>query len=203
MSQGSGKQTTFFKLGGGLPAGFDLLPDYLKAPEAYELMADLLETANLDTHLIRIFGRTCPMPRRIAWFGDQSYSYSGVQHPARPLPGNIQRLAQQLENDLEQPFNGVLLNHYRTGEDSMGWHTDDDYDAGEYPKIASISLGATRRFRLRPKSDPSLSMSVDLDHGSLLVMGAGTQLTHQHALPKMRKALGGRLNLTFRWMEPK
>jgi len=203
LSPSPARPSKLLHSGAVLPAGFELREAYVEASQASDLMEDLLATADLETHRIHVFGRSCPMPRRIAWFGQESYSYSGVHHPARPLPENLKRIAEQLRLDLDQPFNCVLLNHYLDGRDSMGWHSDDDYAAGDYPKIASISLGGTRRFRLRPKGDPARSIGMDLTHGSLLTMGAGTQLTHQHAVPRTRRKVDQRLNLTFRWMEPK
>lgn len=163
-------------------------------------MEQLLKSAALDTHLITVFGRTCPMPRRIAWYGEQDYRYSGVHHPARALTPELKSLARQLERDLGQPFNCVLLNQYRTGLDSMGWHSDDDYKHGGHPLIASISLGATRRFRVRAKNAPSNSIGVDLPGGSLIIMGQEVQATHAHAVPRTAKPVGERLNLTFRFM---
>lgn len=203
MRSQAGRQLQLIDPGGSLPPGFELRNAYLSSHRATSLMDNLMESAGLGTHSITVFGQTCPMPRRIAWYGDQDYSYSGVHHPARALPPMLNRLALQLERDLGQPFNCVLLNHYRTGRDSMGWHSDDDYKHDGHPLIASISLGATRRFRLRAKQDPSRSLGLDLEHGSLFVMGANTQRTHAHAVTRTRRAVAERLNLTFRFIAPR
>jgi alkylated DNA repair dioxygenase AlkB len=98
-------------------------------------------------------------------------------------------------------FNSVLLNLYRNGRDSMGWHADDEPELGPAPAIASVSLGALRRFRLRPRAGlVHAPLSLDLPHGSLLLMRGPTQQHWQHALPKTARPVGPRLNLTFRWV---
>jgi len=97
-------------------------------------------------------------------------------------------------------FNSVLVNWYRNGEDCMGWHSDDEASLGEDPQIASVSLGATRRFILRQKSNKSNKHVVELQHGSLMLMLGRTQSLWQHALPRTKKSHDSRVNLTFRYI---
>jgi alkylated DNA repair dioxygenase AlkB len=111
----------------------------------------------------------------------------------------IRELKAKVEGACGRPFNSVLLNLYRNGVDSMGWHSDDERELGERPVIASVSLGATRRFRLRHKKRTDVEpVVVDLEHGSLLIMRGETQRFWKHQLPKTRKVSESRLNLTFR-----
>jgi alkylated DNA repair dioxygenase AlkB len=111
----------------------------------------------------------------------------------------MRELRTRLEKASGGSFNSVLLNLYRDGVDSMGWHSDDEPELGERPVIASVSLGATRRFRLRHKTRADLEpVVVDLEHGSLLIMKGETQRFWKHQLPKSRRVSEPRLNLTFR-----
>jgi alkylated DNA repair dioxygenase AlkB len=95
-------------------------------------------------------------------------------------------------------FNGVLINMYREGQDSMGWHSDDEKELGKEPVIASISLGASRRFLFREKENRKEKREVFLKDGSLLVMEGRTQELWQHCLPRSAKVKDSRINLTFR-----
>ena len=107
----------------------------------------------------------------------------------------------RLESDLKGSFNSVLANYYREGRDNMGWHSDNEPELCPKPLIASLSLGATRRFLVRPKRKArgTESLKLDLDHGSLLVMMGGFQQNWQHRVSPTRKDVGGRVNLTFRF----
>ena len=99
-----------------------------------------------------------------------------------------------------QPFNTVLMNLYRSGNDSVSWHSDDDYPHGGHPAVASLSLGETRRFRIAHKRRAGERYALDLTAGGLLLMGGTSQVDYRHALPKSAKAQGARINLTFRHM---
>jgi alkylated DNA repair dioxygenase AlkB len=144
-------------------------------------------------------GRFGPTPRLTAWVADEgvSYAYSGIHHEPNPWTDRLTDLRSRLESRCRALFNSVLINRYRHGRDSMGYHADDEPELGENPIIASISLGATRRFRLRHNRSKA-SQAIDLEHGSLLVMGGTTQHFWQHALPKTAKIISERINLTFR-----
>ncbi|MDO7847965.1 alpha-ketoglutarate-dependent dioxygenase AlkB [Hymenobacter sp. M29] len=185
--------------------GADLLfdPGFLSETEAAALLASLSAEVAWEQRTIRLFGQQFPQPRLTAWYGsaEARYTYSGLTWEPRPWTPTLLALRQRLETATGARFNSVLLNLYRDGRDSMGWHADDEPELGPAPTIASLSLGATRRFRLRPRSGlvhPPLS--VDLASGSLLLMRGATQQHWQHALPKTTRPLGPRLNLTFRWV---
>ncbi len=178
-----------------LPPGFAYVADAVADADAH--LAGLVAEVPWEDHVFRIFGRTTPMPRRIAWYGDVPYGYSGVKHPARPFSARIAAIAATVEARTGVAFNTVLVNLYRGGADSMGWHADDDYPPGATAAIASVSLGAARRFDLRERGGAGRA-SVILGHGSMLWMGEGTQPAWQHQLPKVRGDVGVRVNLTFR-----
>jgi len=185
----------------------DLLYDasFLLIAEAETLLHQLSAEATWEQRAIRIFGQQIPQPRLTAWYGEPEarYTYSGLTWEPRPWTATLQTLRQRVEAATGTPFNSVLLNLYRTGQDSMGWHADDEPELGPMPAIASLSLGATRRFRLRPR--PGLThppLNLDLASGSLLLMRGPTQQNWQHALPKTARPVGPRLNLTFRWVHP-
>ena len=189
-----------------LPQG-DLLfdPAFLPPAEAAVLLAHLTAEVAWEQRSIRIFGQEIPQPRLTAWHGDPAarYTYSGLAWEPRPWTPALLALRRRVEAATGARFNSVLLNRYRDGRDSMGWHADDEPELGPAPAIASLSLGAPRRFRLRPRAGlvhPPLGL--DLPGGSLLLMRGPTQRHWQHALPKTARPVGPRLNLTFRWVTP-
>lgn len=147
---------------------------------------------------IKLFGRRVASPRLTAWYGDAPYTYSGLTWPARAWPPELDALRRRAEALAGAAFNGVLLNLYRDGRDSMGWHSDDEPELGPDPVIASFTLGAPRRFVLRRRDDKSQKQELDLPHDSLLVMDGATQAHWQHAVPKTSRPVGLRINLTFR-----
>ncbi len=185
-----------------LPDGDALLvPRFLSKSRADAYFERLLDAVDWEQHEIRIGGRIVASPRLSAWYGDRgaSYSYSGLSLEPRPWLPEIRELKVEVEKASGGLFNSVLLNLYRNGVDSMGWHSDDERELGERPVIASVSLGATRRFRLRHKQRADLEpVVIGLEHGSLLVMKGETQRFWKHQLPKSRKVSDARLNLTFR-----
>ncbi|HET9155358.1 MAG TPA: alpha-ketoglutarate-dependent dioxygenase AlkB, partial [Myxococcaceae bacterium] len=140
------------------------------------------------------------VPRRVADYGPFPYTYSGILHPARPLPAIIGTLRDRIQEVTARPFNTVLMNLYRSGSDSVSWHSDDDYPHGGHPAVASLSLGETRRFRIAHKRLPGERHAIDLTSGGLLLMDGSSQDEYRHALPKSAKAVGARVNLTFRHM---
>ncbi|GGG44474.1 alpha-ketoglutarate-dependent dioxygenase AlkB family protein [Hymenobacter glacieicola] len=187
-----------------LPAAEVLFdPDFLAPPAAAALLTELTATIPWRHEAIRIFGRELLQPRLTAWHGDSgaSYQYSGLQLQPQPWTPALLSLRQQVEAAAGTAFNSVLLNLYRTGQDSMGWHADDEPELGSEPVIASVTLGATRTFRLKPRNPhhtPHAPLSLPLTAGSLLLMRGPTQQHWLHALPKTTRPVGPRLNLTFR-----
>ncbi len=178
-------------------------PAFLPAAEAETLLAQLRAEVAWEQRSIRLFGQEVPQPRLTAWYGDPAarYTYSGLHWEPTPWTATLRHLRQRVEAATGTRFNSVLLNLYRNGRDSMGWHADDEPELGPTPAIASLSLGATRRFRLRPRpGTPAQPFGLDLPTGSLLLMRGPTQQHWQHALPKTARPIGPRLNLTFRWV---
>lgn len=171
------------------------------APEqAGQWFAKLREQVVWRQDNLSIGGRSIPIPRLQAWYGDAEarYCYSGLMMqplPWTPLLGAIKKRVEELS---AESFNAVLLNLYRGGRDSVGWHADNEPELGANPVIASLSLGATRMFRLQHRKNKQLNYKVELDHASLLVMRGVTQHCWRHQLPKTTRQVGERINLTFR-----
>ena len=183
----------------------DVLLDaaFLSPTVAAALLAELTETIAWRHEPIKLFGKEVLQPRLTAWHGDPAarYRYSGLLLEPQPWTPALQQLRQQLETASGARFNSVLLNLYRSGQDSMGWHADNEPELGPAPVIASLSLGSTRRFRLRPRDPartPHAPVSLELPGGSLLLMRGPTQQHWLHAVPKTARPTGPRLNLTFR-----
>lgn len=187
-------------------ADADLLfdPAFLDPAEATAAFASLRHAIPWEIHRIRLFGREIDSPRLSAWIGDAdaSYRYSGVRFDPHPWPPALRVLRERIAGAAGTPFNSVLANLYRDGRDYMGWHSDDERDLGPAPVIASLSLGAARRFRLKNRRDPTIALDLDLPPGSLLLMRGATQQAHRHALPRTARPVGERLNLTFRQVGP-
>lgn len=176
------------------------LPAWLPAAQADALMHALLTQVPWETHRIRMFGRWLDSPRLSCWMGDAEahYRYSGADFAPHPWAPAVQELRERLQLVCDGRFNSVLLNRYRDGRDSMGWHSDDEPELGATPLIASLSLGASRRFLLRRRDDPAQKAEYLLGHGDLLLMRGHCQRDYQHALPKTARVSGERINLTFR-----
>jgi alkylated DNA repair dioxygenase AlkB len=183
-----------------LPSGFRWLPGWLEPGEAGRLFEVLLEETPWEDHVFTMGGRKVPLPRRVAFYGPFPYAYSGIVHPARPFPREIEALRARVEGTAGEPFNTVLMNLYRSGTDSVSWHSDDDYPHGGHPAVASLSLGGARRFRIAHKRRAAERYALELTPGGLLLMGGRSQLDYRHALPKSAKDHGPRINLTFRHM---
>lgn len=153
---------------------------------------------------LSVAGRRIAIPRLQAWYGEHAYRYSGMTLAARPMPNLLQAILQQVQTLSGFQFNAVLANLYRNGRDSVGWHSDDEPELGKAPVIASLSLGAVRRFSFRPRYvTPGQRRQVQhllLEHGSLLVMPPGMQQRWQHALHKEAGVDKPRINLTFRYI---
>lgn len=152
---------------------------------------------------IKVFGKTYAQPRLTSFHGNssKSYSYSNIVMNPKPFTKELLEIKEKIEVITEIDFNACLLNLYRNGKDSNGWHADDEKELGENPIIASISLGQERSFHLRHKKDKALKHKIILEHGSLLMMQGPTQHYWQHQVPKTSKLINERINLTFRIMQ--
>jgi alkylated DNA repair dioxygenase AlkB len=150
---------------------------------------------------VTVWGKTHPQPRLIAWYGDdsQSYSYSGIVLSALPLTPTLHKLRDKVEALCQSTFNSVLLNYYRDHRDSMGLHSDDEPELGRFPTIASVTFGEERQFVLKHKSCKQVKdVKLQLPSGSLLLMKGVTQENWKHGIYKESKPCGPRVNLTFR-----
>jgi alkylated DNA repair dioxygenase AlkB len=179
-------------------------PQWLPAVIADQWLAELLAQTPWQQPQVLVQGRQHAVPRLVAWYGDAgvSYSYSGLRHQALNWTPLLAQIRAQVERTAGQSLNGVLLNYYRDGQDSMGWHSDNEAELGPNPLIASLSLGGERRFDWRRCGSNRIEHSLSLTHGSLLVMAGATQHHWQHQVAKTRKPCAPRLNLTFRWILP-
>ena len=146
-----------------------------------------------------MFGKPIVTRRKVAWYGDRdyAYTYSNTTKQALPWIDELAQLKARVEEHARCSFNSCLLNLYHSGDEGMGWHSDDERTLGDDITIASLSLGAERKFSFKHKHD-SRTVSLLLEHGSLLVMRNPTQQHWRHALPKTRKVRQPRINLTFR-----
>lgn len=150
---------------------------------------------------IKLFGRHVLQPRLTAWYGDEGteYSYSGLMNIPLLWTETLLEIKRRIEAISNAEFNSVLCNLYRNGQDSMGWHQDNEPELGIEPVIASVSFGASRRFQMRHKFDRSQDkLNVELHDGSVFIMSGETQKYWQHQVPKTKKDVGERINLTFR-----
>jgi alkylated DNA repair dioxygenase AlkB len=184
------------------PPGDDvvLYPSFFFATVADRLLRELRETTVWRQETIRVYGKSVNMPRLTAWYGDEgtSYVYSGIRNAPLPWTAPLIEVKRAVEPPAGVIFNSVLLNRYRTGRDSVSWHADDEPEFGEQPVIASVSFGGTRCFQLKHKKQRDLKVSIDLTHGSLLIMRGDSQANWLHQVPKTAKRVAERLNLTFR-----
>ena len=149
---------------------------------------------------ILIFGKEVMQPRLTAWYGDEgkSYRYSGIEMQPLPWTGSLLEIKSIIEQLANISFNSALLNLYRDGTDSMGWHRDNEKELGIDPVIGSVSFGASRKFLMKHQHDKTLKAAVELTHGSLLLMKGKTQHCWLHSVPKTTKPIGTRINITFR-----
>ena len=179
--------------------------DFIAAPERHPLFARLRAQVPWENHVIRMFGRSVASPRLSCWIGDPdaAYVYSGTRFEPHPWTHDLAALRDRIAAASGARFNSVLANLYRDGRDGMGFHADDEPELGPAPVIASLSLGATRRFVLRHRQRRDERCVLELGDGALLVMRGRTQRHWNHALPKTARAVGERINLTFRLVEPR
>ena len=180
-------------------ADIEYQPAFLSRQAADSLYQHLLNETSWRQERITLYGKNHAVPRLSCWMADGGLDYSYSNMTMHPVSWSPQMLA--LKNELKQKtnhsFNSLLLNYYRDGQDSNGWHSDDEPELGSDPIIASITLGGVRDFQLKHKRDKRLKHSIKLAHGSLLIMSGRSQACWQHQIPK-RAFAEPRINLTFR-----
>jgi len=175
-------------------------PNFLSLEEADNYLRVFMTNTLWQQDDIKVFGKIYAQPRLTALYGnnDKPYSYSNITMQPQKFSKELTVIKRKIENLVDTEFTTCLLNLYRDGKDSNGWHSDDEKELGQNPVIASISLGQERYFHLRNKKDKDLKHKMILKHGSLLLMQGETQHHWQHQIPKTAKPISERINLTFR-----
>jgi alkylated DNA repair dioxygenase AlkB len=175
-------------------------PDFLSNEEADSLFQELRKNIPWQQDQITVYGKKHLQPRLTALYGNEGkpYSYSNIVMQPHHWTLTLQKIKSLVENVSDTSFTTVLLNYYRDGSDSNGWHSDNEKELGTNPVIASLSLGAERNFQLKHNFDPTQKKNIILENGSLLLMKGTTQHFWKHQVPKTTKPIGARINLTFR-----
>lgn len=174
---------------------------FYAAPLAEELMEKLLRETLWRQEQIHVWGKAHAQPRLVAWYGDPGtpYGYSGITLQANDWSATLRQIKNDIESATGHRFNSVLLNLYRDQNDHVGWHSDDEPELGKNPVIASLSLGATRTFKLKHKASAAQKvLSFELSSGSLLLMAGCIQHHWKHCIAKQSRLSTARINLTFR-----
>lgn len=176
------------------------LPNFLDATTSAVLFQHLFTETPWQHDSITLFGKTHPQPRLTAFYGadDLRYSYSNLKLKTFSWTDTLLDLKNKIEKAAGAEFNSVLLNLYRDGKDSNGWHADNEKELGINPAIASLTLGSERFFHLKHLHNPAHKCKLKLENGSLLVMKGSTQHFYKHQIPKTAQEVGPRINLTFR-----
>ena len=175
-------------------------PQFFSLEEANALFDDLYQNTSWIEEDIRVYGKVYKQPRLTAFFAnnDKSYGYSNISMQPQPFSPLLNTLKTKVEMACETQFSSCLLNLYRDGQDSNGWHADDEKELGLNPVIASLSFGEERFFHLKHKKIKTLKHKLSLQNGSLLLMKNETQHHWLHQIAKTKKPIGKRINLTFR-----
>lgn len=181
-------------------ADISYYPSLFNEDEASQLYEILINEIDWQQDDIKIFGKVYPQPRLTALYANntKSYTYSGIQMFPKKFTPTLESIREKIEAICKVTFTSVLLNLYRDGNDSNGWHSDDEKELGINPVIASVSFGAKRCFQLKHKRDKKLNYKLFLNHGSLLLMKGATQHHWKHQLAKTKISVSPRINLTFR-----
>ena len=173
---------------------------FLSHNEASTYFDVLRKETDWQQDRIKVFGKEYDQPRLTALFSNNKkpYSYSNITMYPTPFSPVLLEIKSKIEKILNQTFTTCLLNLYRNGQDSNGWHADNEKELGINPVIASVSLGGERMFHMKHRTDKTQKLRLNLAHGSLLVMSGSTQHHWLHQIPKTKKNVGERINLTFR-----
>ena len=175
-------------------------PNYLSVEKATNLFHTLLTETPWQHDDIKVFGKTYPQPRLTALYATNTkpYSYSNIIMYPHELTSSLSAIKQQIDATCNITFSTMLLNLYRDGKDSNGWHADNEPELGKNPIIASLSLGSERKFKLKHRTIKDAKQDIVLTHGSLLIMKGETQHFWLHQIPKTAKKVSERINITFR-----
>lgn len=178
-----------------------LFDKFFTKTECEKLYKNLIEKINWQQYTIKMFGKILNQPRLTAFYGEENkpYAYSGIKLTPNPWTEDLLFIKSRITKVAQINFSSVLLNYYRNGQDSMGWHSDDEKELGQNPVIGSVSFGETRLFQLRHLTRKDLKkVDIKLTNGSFLLMKGPTQHYWEHQIPKTSKQLKPRINLTFR-----
>ena len=178
-----------------------LLPTFLPRDASDRVFAAIHSEVPWASHDLVLFGKKMTEPRLSCWVGDTgvSYTYSGVRRAPEPWTKTLDELRYSCEEVTGAKFNSVLANLYRSGDDAMGWHADDEPELGPEPVIASLSFGDERRFDFRHRLSGE-TINVVLPHGSILVMSGTTQANWKHRIARTKRSTAPRVNLTYRFV---
>lgn len=185
-------------------AKIHLWRDFIRPEVATALLEQLLVEVPWRQDTIRMFGKEHNLPRLQQWYGapNHVYRWSGISMSPLPWTAELRKVRDAVQRVTNRRFNSVLLNYYRSGTDTVSWHSDNEPQLGTDPVIASLSLGVERDFSFRQVANPKESkFSIGLSNGSLLVMSGETQKNWQHAVLRRKRVKGPRVNLTFRDFE--
>ncbi len=176
------------------------ISNFIEPNEADIYFNSLKSTIDWQQDDITVFGKTYKQPRLTALFANNAkpYSYSNITMHPKPFTAELQKLKNKIEEEINHKFSTVLLNLYRDGNDSNGWHADNEKELGKNPIIASLSLGEVRPFNFKHRQLKNERHKLNLEHGSLLIMSGEMQHFWLHQIAKTKKSIGERLNLTFR-----
>ena len=180
-------------------------PEFFNAEKSNIYFKSLLESIKWQQDDITVFGKTHKQPRLTALYANNNepYSYSNITMIPHIFSKELLDIKSKVETIVNTNFTTCLLNLYRTGQDSNGWHADNEKELGKNPIIVSVSFGAERLFKLKHRQDKTLKKDLILENGSLLIMKGETQHHWLHQIPKTKKEVGKRINLTFRIIQKK
>jgi len=176
------------------------IPNFYALEKADSYLKILKETIEWQQDSITIFGKTYNQSRLTALYANnnQPYTYSNITMSPKAFTKELQDIKRDIEQTANHQFTSVLLNLYRNGNDSNGWHADNEKELGKNPVIASLSLGSPRMFQFKHLKLKDQKYKLILEHGSLLLMKGEMQHYWLHQIPKTKKEVGERINLTFR-----
>ena len=181
-----------------------LIPQFLTHSTADSLLEQLIKTSPWQQPKLKVYGKWHPTPRLLCFYANHAlnYKYSNASHQAHAWTPQLLDLKQRIQTQTAHQYNSVLLNYYRDGHDTMGWHADDEPELGHQPNIASLTLGAERDIFFKPKTGATKPIKLSLPSGSLLIMQDDTQKHWLHHIPKRLRCKQARINLTFRMVYP-
>ena len=184
-------------------AEIEYTPAFFNTEESRKLFEAIYHQTNWIEEDIRVYGKVYKQPRLTAFYANNNitYGYSNISMSPQPFSPVLKAIKIKIEKATGTTFSSCLLNLYRDGQDSNGWHADDEKELGKNPVIASVSLGTERLFHLKHKNIKTLKHKLTLQNGSLLLMKGETQHHWLHQIPKTKKLIDKRINLTFRLLK--